>query len=103
MTICCLWCCANLACVKQRPSFQQQAESNTLQSICVSIHAIMPLRIVSLSNGLGCNAGFHWTRESEAEHPVQSKKADVVQLAPIDDTEAAIAAAGGGRGVTTDT
>ena len=49
-----------------------------------------------------CSAGFHWTRESEAEHPVQSKKADAVPLAPIDDTEAAIAAAGGGRGMVSD-
>ena len=52
---------------------------------------------------LGCIAGFHWTRESEAEHPVQSKKADVAPLAPVDDTEAAIAAAGGGRGMISGT
>ena len=40
-------------------------------------------------------AGFHWRKECEAENPVQNKKADATL--PIDDTAAAIAAAGGGR------
>ena len=44
-------------------------------------------------------AGFHWKRASEAKHPVTQKQADALLQEPIDDTAAAIAAAGGGRGL----
>ncbi|KAL0050233.1 hypothetical protein WJX82_006909 [Trebouxia sp. C0006] len=42
-------------------------------------------------------SGFHWKRAAEAKHPVTQKQVDALLQEPIDDTAAAIAAAGGGR------
>jgi len=44
-------------------------------------------------------AGFHWERAAEAKHPVTQKQADALPQEAIDDTAAANAAAGGGRGL----
>ena len=44
-------------------------------------------------------AGFHWEKASEAKHPVTQKQADALLQEPVDDTAAAIAAAGGGQGL----
>jgi len=44
-------------------------------------------------------AGFHWRRASEAKHPVTQKQGVALLQEPVDDTAAAIAAAGGGRGL----
>lgn len=41
-------------------------------------------------------AGFQWAKAPEAEHPVKKQK---VEVPLIDETAAAIAAAGGGRGM----
>ncbi|KAL0027020.1 hypothetical protein WJX79_009746 [Trebouxia sp. C0005] len=44
-------------------------------------------------------SGFHWEKASEAKHPVTQKQADALLQEPVDDTAAAIAAAGGGQGL----
>lgn len=44
-------------------------------------------------------SGFHWKRAAEAKHPVTQKQADALMQEPTVDTAAAIAAAGGGRGL----
>ena len=47
----------------------------------------------------GTGTGFHWKRAKEAKYPVTNKKAAVVLPNAVDDTAAAIAGAGGGRGL----
>ena len=46
-----------------------------------------------------CFAGFQWKRATETKYPVENKKANVVLPNVVDDTAAAIAGAGGGRGL----
>ena len=41
-------------------------------------------------------AGFQWAKAPETEHPVKKQK---VEVPLVDETAAAIAAAGGGRGM----
>jgi len=65
----------------------QWAESRNCINVCINQ--------VSFIAG----AGFHWKRAAEAKHPVTQKQADALPQEAIDDTAAAIAAAGGGRGL----
>lgn len=48
-------------------------------------------------------SGFQWKRAKEAKYPVENRKAAVMLPNAIDDTAAAIAGAGGGRGLLEET
>ena len=48
-------------------------------------------------------AGFQWERAKEAKYPVENRKAAVMLPDAIDDTAAALAGAGGGRGLMEET
>lgn len=47
--------------------------------------------------------GFHWKKGQEEQYPVENRKAAVMLPSAADDTAAAIAGAGGGRGLVEET